>query len=179
MFYTWPDPWLTNKKCSRILLYIWSWALERLGYHKRHVQPGKRAGMKNFRSCQHSAIQILGWLTTKQSCLSFPSLKNWTNFKLKISYLPQWPLRMYQRLKHFRNQSIDFMDYCFMLQGEVTTLYCFNATPRLENLRQTFLLSLSHDPVTFRVTSLSTLQERTVTTIIHSLIHSFRRPQPS
>ena len=86
---------------------------------------------------------------------------------------------MYQRLKHFPNQSIDFMDYCFMLQGDVTRLYCFNATPRLENLRQTFLLSLSHDLVTFRVTSLSTLQERIVITIIDSLIHSFRWPQPS
>ena len=30
---------------------------------------------------------------------------------------------MYQRLKHFANQSTDFMDYGFMLQGEVTTLY--------------------------------------------------------
>ena len=136
------------------------------------MHPGKRARMKNFRSCQHSAIQILGWLTTKQSYLSFPSLKNWTNFKLKISYLPPWPLT-YQRLNHFPNQSIDFMEYCFILQGEVITLYCFlNATPTLENLRQTFLVSLSHDPVAFHVISLSILQERTVTSIIHSFIQA-------
>lgn len=102
----------------------------------------------------------------------FPFPQKLHKFKLKISYLPQWPLRMYQRLKHFPNQSTDFMDYCFMLQGEITTLYCFNATPRLENLRQTFLLSLSHDPVTFHVTSLSTLQERTVTTISRSFIQA-------
>lgn len=53
----------------------------------------------------------------------FPFPQKLNNFKLKISYLPQWPLRMYQRLKHFPNQSTDFMDYGFMLQGEVTTLY--------------------------------------------------------
>ena len=53
----------------------------------------------------------------------FPFPQKLNNFKLKISYLPQWPLRMYQRLKHFLNQSADFIDYGFMLQSEVTTLY--------------------------------------------------------
>ena len=53
----------------------------------------------------------------------FPFPQKLNNFKLKISYLPRWPLRMYQRLKHFPNQSTDFMDYALRLQGEVTTLY--------------------------------------------------------
>ena len=145
---------------------------QRLGYYKRHVHPGKRARMRNFRSCQHSAIRNIKLTVNKTIMPVFPFPQKLHKFKLKISYLPQWPLIMYQRLKHFPNQSTDFMDYCFMLQGEVTTLYCFNATPRLENLRQTFLLSLSHDPVTFHVTSLSTLQERTVTTISHSFIQA-------